>query len=372
MYLQTLQPLASPPGSFEADLMKVTGNAKAPFVRRKNCHRANSIGAVVIGRNEGERLQRCLASVTRSGAPVAYVDSDSSDNSLQVASKYEASVVRLDIANGFSAAKARNAGARELGRNVSSAGYIQFVDGDCELDEGWIEQATEFLDSNAEYAVVCGRRREQFPDASIYNTLCDIEWDTPIGETLSCGGDALVRVDAFNAVGGFNEAIIAGEEPELCVRLRQAGWKVFRLNAEMTSHDANMHRFGQWWNRAKRAGYAYAQGAALHGLSQERHWLRETLRCWVWAFLIPVLAVCLFCMFGSIALVFLCLYPLSWLKTFVSAKSRMSTHRAAIWATSCVVSKFPEWLGQIQFLIRSLGSRGRGGFRPIEYKSVGG
>jgi hypothetical protein len=49
------------------------------------------------------------------------------------------------------------------------------------------------------------------------------------------------------------------------VRLRAAGWRVCRLDAEMAWHDAAMTRFGQWWRRTLRSGYAFAQGAALHG-----------------------------------------------------------------------------------------------------------
>ena len=109
------------------------------------------------------------------------------------------------------------------------------------------------------------RVRERHPDASPYNKLCDIEWNTPVGDAKSCGGDAMMRVSAFRQVGGFDAGVIAGEEPELCVRLRANGWTLERINAEMTLHDAAMTRFSQFWKRAKRAGHAYAEGAAVHG-----------------------------------------------------------------------------------------------------------
>ena len=100
--------------------------------------------------------------------------------------------------------------------------------------EGWFEAALAAMDRDPQLAVVCGRRRERFRERSIYHRLCDLEWDTPVGEARACGGDALMRVTALQQAGGYNEAVIAGEEPELCVRLRQCGWKVWRIEAEMT------------------------------------------------------------------------------------------------------------------------------------------
>ncbi len=332
-----------------------------------------TLATVVIGRNEGERLQRCLSSIGQAPGRLAYVDSGSTDDSLKIADQHNALNVKLDTSTGFSAAKARNAGVRALARNDESFDYVQFLDGDCELVEGWLEKASDFLDANPQYAVVCGRRRERNPDASIYNAVCDIEWNTPVGDAQSCGGDAMMRRDAFEAVGGFNEAVIAGEEPELCVRLRQADWKIHRLDAEMTLHDADMKRFSQWWARSRRAGYAYAQGVVLHGRAPERHWRRETLRCWFWAFVVPTLIVAVCLLFGWFGLVLLALYPLLWTKTFLSSRRRLSNYHASIWATSCLIGKFPEWLGQLQFWASYLSAsrRGKTRFRPIEYKSRG-
>jgi len=102
--------------------------------------------------------------------------------------------------------------------------------------------------------VVCGCCRERFPDRSIFNMLCDIEWDTPVGEANACGGDAMMRADAFGQANGYRDDLIAGEEPEICVRLRAVGWKIWRLGEEMTLHDAVMTRFSQWWNRTKLSG----------------------------------------------------------------------------------------------------------------------
>lgn len=213
------------------------------------------VGVIAIGRNEGERLRRCLESVLERGMPVVYVDSGSTDGSMALARSKGADVVELDMSLPFSAARARNAGAERLVLITPAVRFVQFVDGDCEVRDGWIEWARREFESRSDVAVVCGRRRERFPGASIYNRLADLEWETPVGEVKSCGGDAMMRLAPFQQVGGFDPSVVAGEEPELCQRLRRAGWKVLRVDAEMTWHDSAMMRFAQWWNRQIRSGY---------------------------------------------------------------------------------------------------------------------
>ena len=213
----------------------------------------DDVAIVAIRRNEGERLVRSLTSCLSSGCAVIYVDSNSSDGSVERARSLGVTVVELDMSIPFSAARARNAGFEKTAPAVK---YVQFLDGDCELVPGWIDRAKRELESNAELAVVCGRRRERFPEKSIYNRLIDVEWATPVGFAKNCGGDSLMRVEMFRAVGGFDPSVPAGEEPELCQRFRGKGWKILRIDAEMTWHDAALYHFGQWWTRSVRAGYA--------------------------------------------------------------------------------------------------------------------
>ncbi|HEX7637313.1 MAG TPA: glycosyltransferase family A protein, partial [Burkholderiaceae bacterium] len=186
------------------------------------------MGVVIIGRNEGERLVRCLRSVAAVGPRVVYVDSGSTDDSVANARAAGAEVVALDMRRPFTAALARNAGWQRLQQVLPNATCVHFLDGDCEVVPGWLEAAAAALAARPELAVVCGRRRERFPRASVFNLLCEIEWNAPAGDVRACGGDALMRLDALRAVGGYRESLIAGEEPELCVRLRAAGWKIHR------------------------------------------------------------------------------------------------------------------------------------------------
>ena len=160
-----------------------------------------------------------------------------------------------------------------------------------ELQPGWIEAAMRFLDAHPEVAVACGRRRERFPDDSIYNRLTDLEWDTPVGRSHMCGGDALMRVRVLRSVGLYDASLIAGEDPELCLRIRRAGHAIERLDREMTLHDAAMLRFGQWWQRQVRSGHAYAELLQLQGRTAERHYVRKFLSLMAWGAALPLTCV---------------------------------------------------------------------------------
>ena len=280
-----------------------------------------------------------------------------------MASSLGVSIVELDLRIPFTAARARNEGFRHLRELFPDISYVQFVDGDCEIVGGWVEEAIRFLDARPGIAAVCGRLRERNPELSIYNMLCDMEWDTPIGETRACGGIALMRVAPFEAVGGFLEELIAGEEPELCFRLRAADWRVWRLDRDMALHDAAMTRFGQWWKRRLRGGFAFAQGARLHGASPERYRVREFRSTWVWGLCLPICTIAGTALAGPIALVVLLLYPLQVVRLAMRGNRTM---RENWWrAVFLVIGKFPEVIGQAKFLIeQALGKRAR----LIEYK----
>ncbi len=325
------------------------------------------VGVVVIGRNEGERFRRCLASLDPAARPTVYVDSGSTDGSPEYANEHGVAVVQLDLSIPFTAARARNAGLDRLREIAPEAEYVQFADGDCEVDAGWTDLATKTLDERPDVVVACGRRREQRPDASVYNRLCDLEWDTPVGEAQACGGDALMRVAAVTAVGGYRPDLIAGEEPELCVRLRANGGKVLRLNAEMTRHDAAMTRFGQWWKRNVRAGHAFAEVSRLHagpfGL-----WKKDVRSNWFWGLFVPVLAIAPAAFTWGISLIQLFGYPVLFFKIARSRRRRGDDPRTArLFARFCVLGKFPQMIGQLTYWRNRLFRRRAG---LIEYKAA--
>ena len=318
------------------------------------------IGVIVIGRNEGERLVACLKSAAGEGRRLVYVDSGSSDDSVDAARALGAEVVSLDMGQPFTAARARNAGYARL-KESGAPRYVQFVDGDCEIVDGWIDAAAAFLDVHPDVAVACGRRREKFPERTIYNRLVDREWDTPVGEAEACGGDALMRTEAFEAVGGYDGALIAGEEPELCVRLRAADWKIFRLDAEMTRHDIAMNSLGQWLKRARRAGHAFAEVSHLHRGKPQRIWARETLRAVFWSGLFAAILL-------AGALLHPALYAL--LAVYPAQVARMALRQGGTkedWAHAALIMAQKPWeaAGAAQYWLGRFSGKGQ---RIIEYK----
>ena len=293
----------------------------------------------MIGRNEGHRLETCLRSVLARRSPRCLRNSGSTDRSVSLARDLAVEVVQLDLSKPFTAARARNAGFERLLQLMRGLSFVQFIDGDCELRSGWIERALEFVKKHPKNAVVCGRRRERHPEATPYNRLCDLEWDTPVGPAAACGGDALMRVEAFKAVKGFDKSLIAGEEPDLCFRMRRLGWTIERLDAEMTLHDADMTRFGQWWQRNVRSGYATAEAYHRRG-THEPELRRKVLSNALWS--LPPAWL---------------LWPILWLR--VQRKS------GKLYASHIVAGKLPHLAGQLKFWRNQ--RRGEAG-KLIEYK----
>lgn len=303
----------------------------------------NDPGFVIIGRNEGARLALSIDSVQRETSLVVYVDSGSSDGSVSFAKARGLPVVELDPALPFTAARARNAGFGWLMRCHPELEFVHFIDGDCELVPGWLDRAMLAIRSDDRLAAVCGRRRERDPKASPYNGLCDHEWDTPIGLRETCGGDALFRTAPLRSVGGFREDLIAGEEPDLCHRIRKRGWLIRRIDADMTVHDAAMTRFSQWWQRNRRSGYATAEALALRGKGN-RPLCKAAASNVLWA--LPPMWI---------------LWPLLWFRV-----CRRSGPMVACFIT---LGKIPHCQGQLQYWLRSSRRKAENGrTRLIEYK----
>lgn len=327
-----------------------------------------NIAIVVIGRNEAPRLRQSLAAALPQGWPVVYVDSGSRDASVAIAQSMGVAVVELDASTPFSAARARNTGfARALEISpVTEA--VMFVDGDTEMARGWVDSGCRALVTLPHAGAVFGRLREKHPEASVYNRLCELEWDLrgPVGEVAASGGNVLVRADAFAAIGGFDPAVLAGEDDEMCLRLRRAGWNVYRIEAEMGLHDAALLRLSQWWARAVRSGYAYTQGAAMHGRGPERHFVRDLGRIAVWGLFLPVLILTAAWPTGGWSLLALSLYVLQGLRIHAWGRRRGTPAGLALaYAISCVAIKLPQVLGVLRWVCWR--ARGRQA-RLIEHK----
>jgi hypothetical protein len=298
-----------------------------------------------------------------------YVDSGSTDGSVAAARARGVEVVELDLSIPFTAARARNAGWRRLLDLEPGIASILFVDGDCEIMEGFVSAAGASLAADDGLVAVCGYRRERWPDRTPYNTLCDIEWRMgPVGDISRFGGDVVIRASALIGVGGYDEKVIAAEDDELSVRLRKNGGRMLRLDMVSTIHDAAMTRAEQWWQRAKRAGHAYAQVNDIHGAPPERYFAHEVRSVFLWGLAIPTTAVGLAVPSLGLSLGLLGVYPLQAARTFRGALRRGLTLReSALWGASCTAAKIPETLGFLKYHLDKFRRR-----RPtiIEYKGA--
>jgi len=327
------------------------------------------VSVVVIGRNEGERLRRCLESIAQMNHPtfnfeILYVDSGSTDNSIALAKELGATVIALHPERP-SAALGRNAGWRAaLGET------ILFLDGDTILNPDFVSAALLRL-ADPEVAVVWGHRRELYPQKSIYIRVLDLDWIYAPGFTLYCGGDALFRHSVLAATGGFDETLIAGEEPELCRRIAALGFKILHIDHPMTGHDLAITRWRQYWKRSTRAGHAYAEVSQRLDASGQTFWADEVRRNRNRA--LTLIALCLLGLLGSILL--RSLWPALAVLLFFTAISLRSALKAR-WKSSDPLTLFlygihshlqqiPIYYGQLQYRWnRRKGKR----VRLLEYK----
>jgi len=326
------------------------------------------VGVVAIGRNEGARLAACLASAKASGHPLVYVDSGSSDDSVAIARALCANVIELDPARPFSAARARNEGFAALVREHPGVDFVQFIDGDCTLLPGWLDAALAAIEADPRRGIVIGALQERHPDASRYNRMCALEWKSPAGDLTNfgaLGGIMLVRAEVFARLGGFNEQVIAGEDSELGVRVAAAGFKVTKIAEPMATHDADIHRFGQWWKRAVRAGHAIGQRFSLHGRGSARDCARERRSVLFWGAALP----------ATILLLAIPTHGLSFVLAagYLVLGQRIVRYRlgqgdaradARLYARFVVIGKFAEAIGLLKFHLNNR----IGKFRLIEYK----
>ena len=323
------------------------------------------VGFVVIGRNEGERLGQSLRTLRAVSDQVVYVDSGSTDGSVHLACDLGAIAIELDDSAPHTAARGRNAGFREARERFPACEYVQFIDGDCILEPGWLESATKFLDTNPKAAIACGRRIEAHPDESFYNRLIDEEWNTPIGRADYSGGDALVRACAFEQIGGFRPELKAGEEPEMTTRLRAAGWEIWRIDAPMTVHDARIHRFGQWWTRSVRGGYGYAEVWSTTGQLPRRVFDAQLRRAFFWTLGLP-LVVMVVALIVREPLLLLALPAIYGAQILRIAVRRGFSLRSLQSAAMILLAKLPESIGALSYLL------GQKSNRLADYKSAAG
>lgn len=318
----------------------------------------SDLGVVAIGRNEGERLRRCLDSVVGRGLPFVYVDGNSTDGSVDLARSRGVEVVKEDPTRSNCAATARNEGFERLLQVAPDVRYVMFVDADCEVVDGWLDRGRRYLEEHPSVALVAGRRRERYPEHSIYNRLADVEWDLPVGEIDLSHGDMMVRVDAFRKLNGFDPKAFVAEDHDFCMRLREAGYTLMRIDAEMTLHDIAITGFKQWFYRAVRSGYGFPLMALMHGRSQGKYCVRHVLSALAWAVLLPLVSLAAAWPTHGLSLLLLLLYPIQILRIFWRHRTKgMAPDLAWHYGWTCTLARFPHALGVFRFARESLKGR---------------
>ncbi|NOY69183.1 MAG: glycosyltransferase family 2 protein [Deltaproteobacteria bacterium] len=311
-----------------------------------------NIGIVIIGRNEGRRLLNCLDRLKENYQHIVYVDSGSTDSSVEFARSANIAIIELDKHIPFTAARSRNEGSYHLLTNYPELKYLQFIDGDCELLNGWLEHARQELEGHPERAIVFGQVTERHPEKSIYNLLCDIEWNIRIGQTRASGGIFMIRAKLFKQIKGFNPSIIAGEELELGYRIRNRGFQIWRIDYPMAIHDADITKFSQWWKRCVRNGFANAQNFALHGLGREKFRMRENMRIWLWVILIPLCVILAANIFSPAFFACFLIYPLQIIRVMIMQYQKNNDWKLSFYYSLFnLIGKLPELKGQIQFIL---------------------
>ena len=329
---------------------------------------AEQIVAVVIGRNEGELLGLSLESIGAAQLKAVYVDSGSVDGSPDRARAVGVATLELSPDRPFSAARGRNEGVELALRRWPEIGFILFLDGDCTLEPGFPLAALETFEHNPGCAIVTGHLSERHPEASIYNRLCAIEWRSSPGRIESMnglGGIMMIRLSAFRSVGGFNEQAIAGEEPDLGVRLTLAGYSIIKIDQPMATHDAQISRFGQWWTRAVWGGHALAHRYARHGRTRLRDGRRELISTLFWGFVLPVVIILALWPTRGLSLLLLGGYGLlGWRVYRHYLNSGLSSSDAWLGTRFILYGKFAQFVGVLRYVLNRL----RGRFHIIEYR----
>ncbi|MEM9452823.1 MAG: glycosyltransferase [Myxococcota bacterium] len=324
---------------------------------------AEHVGLVVIGRNEGEHLLRAFGSMGEQVGAAVYADSDSTDDSVALVQEHFAAVevVRMTAAERpLSPSRGRNEGYAALRRRLPTVRYVQFLDGDCELDPRWLSAAAQYLEANPKVGVVAGRLRERDRNRNAFHRLADMEWDQPPGEVNDMGGIMMVRASVWDEVGGQNPDIPAAEEREFCWRVIDAGYTIMRLADDMALHDIDMADMREWWTRSVRTGHAYAQGYWVH---RDRWHLRHVMSLVAYGAALPGAALGGAPLTLGLSLGLLGAYPRLWRKIEQGRRQRGDAPEdARLYATANVAGKLAGAVGVVQFFTRTL-RQGRGGRR---------
>lgn len=248
--------------------------------------RVLDLSFVVIGFNESATLPACFRSIQEAeleglAVEIIYVDGGSTDTSIEIARSW-----KVDACLGGEKRR-RAAENRNLGLRHARGEFVQFLDGDMQLEPGWIQAGLALLRQRPGTAVVWGYIREANPGP--YYRAMQLDWEFVEGPTRYCGGAALFRRGPLASLGGFPEDVAYGEEPYLCWRIRnELDKEVYHLHEPMVQHDLAYGGLRDYARRTVRCGETYAEIAARCLHTKERLWLREVVTSLGWASILVI------------------------------------------------------------------------------------
>lgn len=192
------------------------------------------ISVIIIGKNEGSRLDTCLTEAKRAlrmlSHELIYVDSRSTDDSVAIAKSHGARCLVLEDEH-------TTAGlGRHAGTQAARGEYLLFLDGDMQLQPGFVERAMMKM-ADEDYDGACGIREDRYmKNGKVVSTnenyfQCVRERIVP-----EFGGAIFLKAEALKKCGGWSPDTIACEEAELHARLIAHGCRIVEMPIPMIIH----------------------------------------------------------------------------------------------------------------------------------------
>jgi len=312
------------------------------------------ISCVVIGLNCGCMIRRCLEAIGKMRYPkkieIIYVDGGSVDESvIEARSVSGVKIVELDHDNP-TPGKGRNVGWR-----LTNSTWIHFFDGDTIPDAEWLSTAVQYA-ADQDIGAIFGQRRELYPEKNWFHRIADREWLKPDPNSEYFGGDVLIRRSVLEKVGGYDETLWAGEDPELSVRVKKNGWKICGINVLMCHHDINISNFRQYWSRSVRTGYGYAAGGLKMLKNGNNSFFVKMVKV-----MIKVCMVLFLILLWAISSKSIWLYAafLIFFYPFISMirfcmKGHLKRSDYLMYGLHCSIAPFPQFLGVAKYFLKGI------------------
>lgn len=194
------------------------------------------ISFIVIGRNESIKIFNCINSIQNFiktnkiiKYDIIYVDSDSYDNSIDLAKKFS-NVKIIKLTGQVNAAIGRNIGAR-----YALGSYLFFIDGDMEIIENFYTNVFD-VNGNLKYDFVSG---EFMSYNYVNNELISIEPYHKINqdiEEVTTGGIFIIKKKLWNQLNGMNEKYRRCQDLDFGLRMSKLGHKLIRKKNIIANH----------------------------------------------------------------------------------------------------------------------------------------